>query len=225
MEVIDYERLRNCLSWAAAVDAVREALRGLGADQVTQPPALELLMPEKGELHVKAHRRHRPTRTNPRSGACSGRPAPEYQHLGARPTADRGPGSRTRYHRTHRSRGRRRVITADRDRDQQPRPAVRCPAAGVKARGATRVQNDRPVLVQREHPVVAAGDIDQVGCRAQAQAARINDPAIAAERPGQLPVGGKAQKRTVPVAVRATGAGHHDSAHALASSVQGPVKP
>jgi hypothetical protein len=65
------------------------------------------------------------------------------------------------------------------------------PPARVKALGAARVQNDRPLLVDREDAVIAAGDIRQITGRAQAQAARISDPAVLAERPGQLPIGGK----------------------------------
>ena len=75
--------------------------------------------------------------------------------------------------------------------------------AWVKATGTARVQNDLPGRVEREHPLIAAVDIHQITGRAQAQAARINDPAVLAERPGQLPVCGKAEKRAVPVAVLA----------------------
>jgi hypothetical protein len=69
--------------------------------------------------------------------------------------------------------------------------------AWVKATGTARVQNDLPVCVEREHPLIAAVDIRQITGRAQAQAARISDPAVLAERPGQLPVCGKGEKRTV----------------------------
>jgi ornithine cyclodeaminase len=51
--VIGPDQLRNAVSWHDAVEAVNEALVSLGAGQVIQPPAVEILMPDRGELHVK----------------------------------------------------------------------------------------------------------------------------------------------------------------------------
>jgi hypothetical protein len=75
------------------------------------------------------------------------------------------------------------------------------------------------LLVDRDHPVLAAGDIDQVTGRAQAEAAGVGDPPVITERPGELAVGGEAEQRAITVAVRATGARDQDSRHDLVSSV------
>jgi hypothetical protein len=64
-----------------------------------------------------------------------------------------------------------------------------------------RVQSDIAVLVEREHPVIAAGDIHQITGRTQAEAARISDPGVVAERPRQFPAGGEAEKRAISIAV------------------------
>ena len=76
--------------------------------------------------------------------------------------------------------------------------AVRCEraAAGVQALFTARVQSDIAVLVEREHPVIAAGDVDQITGRAQAQAARISDPGVVAEGPASSPSAEK--QRSVP---------------------------
>jgi len=68
--------------------------------------------------------------------------------------------------------------------------------AWVKATGTARVQNDLPVRVEREHPLIAAADIHEINGRAQAHATRISDPAVLAERPAPLPSAGK--QRSVP---------------------------
>ena len=51
--VIGPDQLRQAVGWHQAVDAVRNSLIDLGAGRVIQPPAVELRMPERGELHVK----------------------------------------------------------------------------------------------------------------------------------------------------------------------------
>jgi len=51
--VIGPDRLRHAVSWNDAVDAVGQALINLGSGRVIQPPAVEILMPDSGELHVK----------------------------------------------------------------------------------------------------------------------------------------------------------------------------
>ncbi len=51
--VIGPEDLRHAVTWPQAVEAVRAALVGLSAGRVIQPPAVEIRMPEHGELHVK----------------------------------------------------------------------------------------------------------------------------------------------------------------------------
>ena len=51
--VIGPDRLRHAVSWNDAVDAVDQALINLGSGRVIQPPAVEILMPDSGELHVK----------------------------------------------------------------------------------------------------------------------------------------------------------------------------
>ena len=56
--VIGPDQLRRAVSWHEAVDAVRTALVTLGAGRVIQPPAVELRMPERGELHVKGGHIH-----------------------------------------------------------------------------------------------------------------------------------------------------------------------
>lgn len=94
-------------------------------------------------------------------------------------------------------------------------PAVRCEctATGVQALFAARVQSDVAVLVEREHPVIAAGDVYQITGRAQAEAARISDPGVVAERPRQFPAGGEVEKRAVSIAVRAAGARDQNPPH------------
>jgi ornithine cyclodeaminase len=51
--VIGPDQLRHAVSWQDAVDAVGQALISLGTGRVIQPPAVEILMPGGGELHVK----------------------------------------------------------------------------------------------------------------------------------------------------------------------------
>ncbi len=51
--VIGPDRLRTAVTWHDAVDAVSQALISLGTGRVVQPPAVEILMPDSGELHVK----------------------------------------------------------------------------------------------------------------------------------------------------------------------------
>ena len=56
--VIGPEQLDHAVSWPQAVDAVRDALVHLGTGTVIQPPAVEIRMPERGELHVKGGHLH-----------------------------------------------------------------------------------------------------------------------------------------------------------------------
>jgi len=51
--VIGPDQLRHAVSWRDAVDAVSQALISLGTGRVLQPPPVEILMPDGGELHVK----------------------------------------------------------------------------------------------------------------------------------------------------------------------------
>lgn len=51
--VVGPEQLRSAVTWHEAVDAVGRALNSLGSGRVIQPPAVEIRMPEHGELHVK----------------------------------------------------------------------------------------------------------------------------------------------------------------------------
>jgi ornithine cyclodeaminase len=51
--VIGPDQLRTAVTWHDAVDAVGQALINLGSGRVIQPPAVEILMPDSGELHVK----------------------------------------------------------------------------------------------------------------------------------------------------------------------------
>ena len=51
--VIGRDQLRSAVTWQDAVDAVGQALLSLGSGRVIQPPAVEILMPDSGELHVK----------------------------------------------------------------------------------------------------------------------------------------------------------------------------
>ena len=51
--VIGPAELRSAVTWHDAVDAVSQALISLGSGRVIQPPAVEILMPGHGELHVK----------------------------------------------------------------------------------------------------------------------------------------------------------------------------
>ena len=53
ISIVDAGRLRGAVSWEAAVGAVRDALVSVGSGRVVQPPAIELRMPDHGELHVK----------------------------------------------------------------------------------------------------------------------------------------------------------------------------
>jgi ornithine cyclodeaminase len=51
--VIGPDQLRDAVGWHDALGAVSQALLSLGTGRVIQPPAVEILMPVSGELHVK----------------------------------------------------------------------------------------------------------------------------------------------------------------------------
>lgn len=74
-------------------------------------------------------------------------------------------------------------------------------AARVKPGYPPRIAHDVPVQIQRQYAVRAAVQVDQRARRVKGQAARIGDPPIAAERPGEITLGPEAEDRAVAVAV------------------------
>ena len=68
-------------------------------------------------------------------------------------------------------------------------------------------------MIQRQYAVLAAIQVDQRARRVKGQAARIDDPGIAAERPGEITLGAEAEDRAVAVAVSPAGTGDQDAHH------------
>ena len=70
-----------------------------------------------------------------------------------------------------------------------------------------------PVQIQRQYAVLAAIQVDQRARGVKGQAARVGDPGIAAERPGEITPGAEAEDRPVAVAVGPAGTGDQDAHH------------
>jgi len=87
------------------------------------------------------------------------------------------------------------------------------PPARVEPVHPPRVQDDLPVPVERQYPIVAAVEIHQLAGRVETETTRIGYPVIGAERSRQRALGGETEDRAVAVTIRSAGAGDQEPGH------------